>query len=125
MGTNDAVNKCSGAYGGGEVAGIGYGFVAGGAVGFRAAALKGERVAEIRLGSFKSEAKWANQLEKRGWTKEKIADAVARGKRFPADNLVNKGNSATRYVHPETGQSVVIDDVTKEIIHVGGPGFKY
>jgi hypothetical protein len=24
-----------------------------------------------------------------------------------------------------TGQSVVLDDVTKEVIHVGGPGFTY
>ena len=40
-------------------------------------------------------------------------------------NLVNKGNSATRYVHPQTGRSVVQDNVTKEIIHFGGNGFKY
>ncbi len=32
---------------------------------------------------------------------------------------------ATRYINPTTGQSVVLDDVTKEVIHVGGPGFKY
>jgi len=24
-----------------------------------------------------------------------------------------------------TGQSVVVDTVTNEVIHVGGPGFKY
>jgi hypothetical protein len=35
------------------------------------------------------------------------------------------GNASTRYVHPTTGQSVVFDDVTKEVIHLGGPGFKY
>jgi hypothetical protein len=42
-------------------------------------------------------------------------------------NAVNKatGAQATRYVHPTTGQSVVVDDVTGEVIHVGGPGFKY
>jgi hypothetical protein len=27
--------------------------------------------------------------------------------------------------HPGTGFSVVVDTVTKEIIHVGGPGFLY
>jgi hypothetical protein len=39
--------------------------------------------------------------------------------------MVNEGNTATRYVHPETGRSVVVDDETKEVIHVGGDGFKY
>ena len=39
--------------------------------------------------------------------------------------MVNKANGATRYVHPTTGQSVVIDDVTKEFLHVGGKEFKY
>jgi hypothetical protein len=38
---------------------------------------------------------------------------------------VNKGNAATRYVHPETGRSVVVDDETREVIHVGGAAFKY
>ena len=78
-----------------------------------------------KLGGFKSDAKWSNQLEKRGWTKDQISEAIAKGEKFPADNLVNKDNLATRYVHPETGSSVVVDNVTKEVIHVGGPGFKY
>ncbi len=76
-------------------------------------------------GAFKTEAKWAGQLSKRGWTAEQITEAVTKGKRFDAVNMVNKANSATRYVHPKTGQSVVIDNVTKELLHVGGPGFKY
>ncbi len=76
-------------------------------------------------GAFKSEAKWAGQLSKRGWTAEQITEAVTKGKSFDAVNMVNKANSATRHVHPTTGQSVVIDNVTKELLHVGGPGFKY
>ncbi|MFV0477652.1 MAG: RHS repeat-associated core domain-containing protein [Parahaliea sp.] len=40
MGTNSAVDKCSGGYGAGEWAGIGYGFAAGGAGGWRAAGSK-------------------------------------------------------------------------------------
>jgi RHS repeat-associated protein len=76
-------------------------------------------------GAFKTEAKWAGQLSKRGWTAEQITEAVTKGKSFEAVNLVNKANSATRYVHPITGKSVVIDNVTKELLHVGGPGFKY
>jgi hypothetical protein len=38
---------------------------------------------------------------------------------------VNKGNVATTYVHPETGRSVVVEDETSEVIHVGGDAFKY
>lgn len=76
-------------------------------------------------GAFKTEAKWAGQLSKRGWTAEQITEAVTKGKSFDAVNMVNKANSATRYVHPTTGQSVVIDNVTKELLHVGGAGFKY
>ena len=64
-------------------------------------------------------------MAKRAWTPDQITEAMQRGSQFPAENLVNKGNAATRYVHPETGRSVVIDDVTKEVIHVGGDGFKY
>lgn len=77
------------------------------------------------LGAFKSEAKWASQMTKRGWTPEQITEAIQKGKAYPAENLVNKGNPAMRYVHPETGRSVVIDTITKEVIHVGGDGFKY
>lgn len=76
-------------------------------------------------GSFKSSAKWAAQLSARGWTPELITEAITSGKSFDAVNMVNKANPAIRYVSPTTGQSVVIDKVTKELLHVGGPGFKY
>ena len=77
------------------------------------------------FGKHKSTQKWMNQLEKRGWTPGQVDQAIKKGKNFPAKNNINPGNSATRYVHPETGKSVVIDNVTKEVIHVGGEGFKY
>jgi len=64
-------------------------------------------------------------MAQRGWTPEQITQAMRKGREFAAENLVNKGNAATRYLHPETGRSVVIDDVTKEVLHVGGEGFKY
>ena len=80
---------------------------------------------EWNLGSGKSAAKWAGQLLKRGWTPQQITDAIANGQSYPATNLINPGNPAMRYVNPATGQSVVIDLVTKEVIHMGGPGFKY
>jgi hypothetical protein len=68
--------------------------------------------------------KIARQMGPRGWTPEKIREAISSGERIPATNKAN-GNLAIRYVHPVTGQSVVVDTVTNEVIHVGGPGFKY
>lgn len=56
---------------------------------------------------------------------DQITEAIAKGQQFPATNLVNKANPATRYVNPTTGRSVVMDNVTKEVIHVGGDGFLY
>jgi len=56
---------------------------------------------------------------------QQIDEAIASGKQFPAPNNVNPANGATRFVHPTTGRSVVIDNVTKELLHVGGDGFKY
>jgi hypothetical protein len=50
---------------------------------------------------------------------------MQKGQQFKAVNNVNPGNAATRYVNPQTGRSVVVDDVTREVIHVGGDGFKY
>ena len=69
-------------------------------------------------------SKIAKQMRQRGWTQEMIERAVAKGEKYPAVNRAN-GNPATRYVDPKTGQSVVIDNVTGQPIHVGGPGFKY
>ena len=64
-------------------------------------------------------------MQRRGWTPEQITEAIQGGERYSAQNLVNNGNPATRYVHPTTGRSVVLDNATNEVIHVGGDGFKY
>jgi filamentous hemagglutinin len=77
------------------------------------------------LGEGKSSAKWAGQMERRGWTPKQIDEALISGQKFPAQNNLNPANGATRYVHPETGRSVVIDNKTGQVIHVGGDGFKY
>ncbi|MDE3234527.1 MAG: hypothetical protein KGO81_01140 [Bacteroidota bacterium] len=78
-----------------------------------------------KYGDFKSETKWKNQFEQRGWTEDQVSEAIKYGKSYDAVNNVHPENGATRYVHPTTGQSIVVDNVTKELIHVGGPGFKY
>jgi hypothetical protein len=77
------------------------------------------------LGRNPSVQQWQNRMQKRGWTPAQITEALRIGKRFPAPNLVNPAHSATRCVHPTTGRSVVVDDVTGEVIHVGGDGFLY
>jgi hypothetical protein len=77
------------------------------------------------LGGHKSAQKWQNQMKKRGWTPQQIDDAISSGQKFPAPNNINPANGATRYVNPTTGQSVVVDNVTGEVLHVGGPGFRY
>jgi hypothetical protein len=68
--------------------------------------------------------KIAKQMGRRGWTKQQITEAMESGQQIRAINKAT-GNPAIRHVHPETGQSVVVDMVTNEVIHVGGPGFKY
>jgi hypothetical protein len=77
------------------------------------------------FGSFKGQQKWTRQMEKRGWTIEQINEAILNGQQFQAVNNINPSNPATRFVHPVTGRSVVIDDVTHEVLHVGGDGFVY
>jgi hypothetical protein len=60
-------------------------------------------------------------MARRGWTEDQIVDAL-RTKGIPTRG---KFGPATRYVHPRTGRSVVVDDATGEVFHVGGDGFEY
>jgi len=68
--------------------------------------------------------KIVRQMGPRGWTPAKIQKAIKSGKQIRAVNRAT-GNPATRYVHSNSGQSVVIDDLTGEVIHVGRKGFVY
>ena len=68
--------------------------------------------------------KLLRQMAQRGWTVDQIHEARLRGRRVLASDL-ETGGAATRYVHPRTGRSVVIDDETGEVIHVGGDGLIY
>src|SRR5205823_2934316 len=69
------------------------------------------------MGRNHSAQQWQAKMAQRGWTPNQIAEAMQNGQRYAATNNVNAGNSATRYVHPATGRSVVVDDVTAEVIH--------
>lgn len=64
------------------------------------------------------------QMITRGWTPQDIDDAVKNGQRIDAINKAN-GDPATRYVNPQTGKSVVIDEITNEVIQVGGQDFSF
>jgi RHS repeat-associated protein len=78
-----------------------------------------------QLGSNHTPTQWANDMATRGWTPQQITEAMQSGQRFPAPNMINPANGAWRFVHPTTGQSIVVDRITNEVIHVGGPGFLY
>jgi len=68
--------------------------------------------------------KLRRQMAGRGWTDAQITGAITSGVRVATANR-ETDRPATRYVHPETGRSVVIEDQSGEIIHVGGDGFIY
>jgi hypothetical protein len=78
-----------------------------------------------RLGDNHTAEQWLNKMVQRGWTSDQITAAIQKGRKSPAVNQVHSNNTATRHVHPTTGRSVVVDDVTDEVIHVGGDGFLY
>ena len=78
-----------------------------------------------RLGANHSVSQWQNKIRQRGWTADQIEEAIRVGQPLAAVNNINTSNGATRDIHPTTGRSVVLDDVTGEVIHVGGEGFVY
>ncbi len=112
LGINN-INACSSAYQAGGYAGLA-----------TAALIPGEGEAEIGAEGISISAKIARQMETRGWTEEAIQEAMDSGEQVRAVNKAT-GNPATRYINPTTGQSVVVDDVTREVIQVGAPGFRF
>ena len=62
---------------------------------------------------------------KRGWLSSEILEAYTQGDFFEAVDLTGSNTAATRFVHPESGKSVVINNATGKIIHVGGKDFQY
>jgi RHS repeat-associated protein len=65
--------------------------------------------------------KIVRQMLSRGWTMQEILDTVQNGKPF---DVINKatGGPATEYVS-SSGKFVVIDNATKQVLQVSGPGF--
>jgi RHS repeat-associated protein len=79
----------------------------------------------LKLGHHKSLRKWRNRWKRGNWNAKDIRNTYRYGKRYKADNLVNKGNTATRYHNVDLDKSIVVDDVTNEIIQLGRTGFRY
>jgi len=76
---------------------------------------------EWQLSKTKSSQKWANQLEKGGWTPEKITQTIRNGSAHKAENK-RTGEPATRY---QLGDRFVVrDDKTGDILQVSRPNMK-
>lgn len=64
-------------------------------------------------------------LSKRGWVVNEIQEAYDKGVSYPEVDLTAGAAPATRFVHSTTGKSVVLNNATGRVIHVGGTGFQY
>jgi RHS repeat-associated protein len=67
------------------------------------------------------------RMASRGWTKQAVVDTIKEAQQAGTTySAVNKatGGAATEYVNQSTGRFVVVDNTTKQIIQVSGPGFR-
>jgi hypothetical protein len=78
-----------------------------------------------RFGNNHTALQWQKRMQQRGWTPDQITEAISGGQQHPGANNIIPTNGATRHVHPITGRSVVVDNSTGEVIHIGGDGFVY
>lgn len=60
-------------------------------------------------------------MKDRGWTESEIMEAL----QTEGIDTFGKKGPATRFVHPQTGKSITIDNKTGELFHVGDEGYKY
>jgi RHS repeat-associated protein len=69
---------------------------------------------------------WNNYMTKRGWSKDEIKLTLENGNwsKHVGENYLNPGNSMS-IVTNGNGKSLIIDDVTHEIIQLGDIGYKY
>jgi hypothetical protein len=134
-GVDDEIDQQSGAFRAGKTAAIVHGVALVG-VGTGAFEWLGARLTLLLGGSAATVAakaapdienlseKIVRQSAGRGWTPQQIMEAFERGEQFRALNRLGGANTpATGYVHPETGQYVVIDDASGEVIQVGKSGY--
>ncbi|NBC11368.1 MAG: hypothetical protein GVY24_06475 [Planctomycetes bacterium] len=60
-------------------------------------------------------------MKQRGWSDTMIREAL----QTTPIAVPGKRGPALRYVHPQTGRSLVVDAGSGKIFHVGGDGFRY
>lgn len=70
---------------------------------------------------------WQNYMSKRGWTIETIERAINFGESLPHSgaNFLNPGNPMKRIIDPISGKSLILDEVTNEVIQLDGKGFQF
>jgi len=114
---------------GGELMGIAGGMTADYVVGRVLGGILGRGAGEAASSAARITPDVANLSEKivkdmarRGWSKADILETVENG---AAHSVTNKatGGPATEFVNPANGRFVVVDNATKQVLQVSGPGF--
>ncbi|MCP3659383.1 MAG: hypothetical protein GY830_03335 [Bacteroidetes bacterium] len=70
---------------------------------------------------------WKNYLKKRNWNFDDIQKTLLEGKWQPhyGKNWLNKGNSMSLVTNPTSGKSIIIDNITKDIIQLGDAYYNF
>ena len=70
---------------------------------------------------------WGKYMGNKGWTPDEIQQTLIKGKWKPhlGTNHMNPGNPMRLVTNPYTGKSLIIDNVTREIIQLGRKGYRY
>ena len=109
---------------GGMVLGKAFGFIGGlfgrGAEGTAGGAVARAGGAAVDVANLS--AKITKQMASRGWTAAEITETVENGTAHAAVNKAT-GGAATEFVNPANGKFVVVDNATKQVLQVSGPGF--
>jgi hypothetical protein len=71
-----------------------------------------------QLGSHKSPKQWENQILKRNWKPEDVDKLIRTGRQTPARNEVRPSHGATRFEDRVTGEFVVRDNRTGDILQL-------
>lgn len=67
-------------------------------------------------------AKIVKQMGTRGWTADEITQTVENGTAHAVTNKAT-GGAATEFINPANRKFVVVDNATRQVIQVSGPGF--
>jgi RHS repeat-associated protein len=67
-------------------------------------------------------AKIVKDMARRGWTADEITQTVENGTAYAVKNKAT-GGGATEFINPANGKFVVVDNATRQVLQVSGPGF--